>query len=376
MNRGLLRLLQNLALAAVSLVLVFGALEVFFRVRAVAADRSGRIEDLEARAGERGQLETIYEQTGRSGRIPLATRVRPSANRRIIYELVPNLRVIADTGQVYTTNELGFRGPPTTVAKPPGVRRILGLGDSVMYGTGVSDDETFLALLPGLLRQRYPDESWEVINTGVPGYNTAMEVEVLAARGLALEPDLVVMMFVGNDYGLPNFIRQPVDPWALESFAWRALGERLRLVAPEALIRAPRSERGDWFERDPAKVPPQYRDMVGVEGYRAAMARLDALAEEHGFEVIVVQKYHDERVAAVTAELGIAHHSFQDAIYGYMGEHGIERWNGSVLSVSARDPHPSAVGHALYARDLLAYLEDSGALARARLRFEELESFD
>jgi hypothetical protein len=43
------------------------------------------------------------------------------------------------------------------------------------------------------LAKEVPNERWEVLNMAVPGYNTAMEVETLKARGLAYEPDVVVV---------------------------------------------------------------------------------------------------------------------------------------------------------------------------------------
>lgn len=368
MSPRLTRLLQNGALIVGSLLLGGVCLEGVFRVLAVRADRAGRVEDLQLRAEGSGELETVQGITGRSGRIPLAQRVRPSPNPKLIYELAPNLRVVADTGQVYTTNALGFRGPAVEVERPPRTRRILGLGDSVMYGAGVSDDDIFLTGLSRSLSEAYPHEAWEVINTAVPGYNTTMEVETLATKGLVLEPDLVVIMFVGNDFGLPNFIRRPVDPFAVESFAWQAIKSRLRQVAPQRLMKAPISEQGEWFERDPHKVPAEYRDMVGVEAYRNAMRRLKSLADEHGFEVVVVRVGAEANVSEVCRELSLRCHSFQPAIGRYMKQHGIKRWRGSVLSVSDRDPHPSAIGHALYAQDLLGFLQASGVLDRVRAR--------
>ena len=41
------------------------------------------------------------------------------------------------------------------------------------------------------------------MNTGVPGYNTYMEVAALKQKWLFYEPALVVIDFVGNDLDLP-----------------------------------------------------------------------------------------------------------------------------------------------------------------------------
>ncbi|MCA9791995.1 MAG: SGNH/GDSL hydrolase family protein [Candidatus Eremiobacteraeota bacterium] len=56
-------------------------------------------------------------------------------------------------------DEQGFRGPP-----PGPDTRIVCLGDSVPFGSGVGDDETYSAYL----NQRY---AGQVLNAGVPSYN-------------------------------------------------------------------------------------------------------------------------------------------------------------------------------------------------------------
>ena len=59
-------------------------------------------------------------------------------------------------------------------------------------------------LLVILLNAAYPQKTWEIINTGVPGYNTVMEVATMRAKGLALEPDIVILNVVTNDLNLPT----------------------------------------------------------------------------------------------------------------------------------------------------------------------------
>ncbi len=50
------------------------------------------------------------------------------------------------------TNEHGFRGlSPTETSKRPGVLRIMGVGDSVMWGTGVRQADSLLGNLQELL---------------------------------------------------------------------------------------------------------------------------------------------------------------------------------------------------------------------------------
>ena len=51
--------------------------------------------------------------------------------------------------------------------------------------------------------------------------------------------------------------------------------------------------------------------------------------------------------------------SFDRAIDEYMAKHDIEEGNGSVLSVSRVDPHPSRLGHEIYSDEIFKSLENS-----------------
>jgi len=82
----------------------------------------------------------------------LAQMIRRSANARVIYELRPNLYVYHEGG-VVTTNSRGFRSTDYTEEPPPNTFRIVGIGDSIMFGFGVGDGETYLARLEARLNR-------------------------------------------------------------------------------------------------------------------------------------------------------------------------------------------------------------------------------
>lgn len=97
-----------------------------------------------------------------------------------------------------SSNSQGFRGTQEyAVPKPPGVFRVLALGDSVVNGYGVEDDQTFAALLGKKLSAQRPTE---VVNLAVPGFSTAEQLIQLQEVGLALQPDLVVLGYFVNDH--------------------------------------------------------------------------------------------------------------------------------------------------------------------------------
>ena len=63
--------------------------------------------------------------------------------------------------------------------------RIVGIGDSGMFGWNVEQGEDYLSVLRSNLTARANGVSYEVLNLGVPGYNTQIEVESLRSKGLA-----------------------------------------------------------------------------------------------------------------------------------------------------------------------------------------------
>jgi len=80
-----------------------------------------------------------------------------------------------------------------------GIFRILGLGDSFVFGHGVEFKETFLVLLEDKLNTFFPD-SIEIIKAGTPGTGPQAYYNILEKEGLKYEPDLVLVnIFVGND---------------------------------------------------------------------------------------------------------------------------------------------------------------------------------
>ena len=111
--------------------------------------------------------------------------------------------LVAEVGNVaeFTTrvhiNSLGLRGPELGPHKA-GVLRILVLGDSFTFGTGVEDEAAFPARLAAeLTREGVPAEG---LNAGIGGFGIPDEVAWYERYGRALRPDLIVLgVFPGND---------------------------------------------------------------------------------------------------------------------------------------------------------------------------------
>jgi len=98
----------------------------------------------------------------------------------------------------YTNNALGLRGPEISATKPAGVRRVVLVGGSTVYGATDDDADTISVYLQMLLRHDL-GPNVEVINGGVPGYDSLREVVFARARLLPLQPDVVIDIDGLND---------------------------------------------------------------------------------------------------------------------------------------------------------------------------------
>ncbi|WP_157979448.1 hypothetical protein [Rhodoferax ferrireducens] len=110
-------------------------------------------------------------------------------------ELQPNTSIVF-MDQPFSTNALGMRDRPRSLAKPAGVYRIAVLGPSHVMGSGVADADTFTRLLEERLnraadRSRDGARRYEVLNFGVAAYALTQQLAQLEDRVLKFAPDAV-----------------------------------------------------------------------------------------------------------------------------------------------------------------------------------------
>ncbi len=92
--------------------------------------------------------------------------------------------------------------------KSPGHVRILIIGDSITFGTGVPKEFTYAKFLERLLNRN--GQKFEVLNGGVEGYNTVQQIAWFFHHLYKLEPDVVIVGYCLNDRGfhIPEFRRK------------------------------------------------------------------------------------------------------------------------------------------------------------------------
>jgi len=171
---------------------------------------------------------------------------QPRPGFDFVYSLRPGSAdgVVDRTGQAWrcSVNSTGQRGPEL-LPEGEGRRRVVVLGDSYTFGWAVGDDET----LPAALGRAWAAPSGappiEVVNAGVPGFNTWQQSAYLAEQWPALRPDAVVLAFVMNDAEPPRVAPCPPDAMYLFARSWlleEAKYQLDRLLALERPLFEPR----------------------------------------------------------------------------------------------------------------------------------------
>jgi lysophospholipase L1-like esterase len=344
----------RIVLAAFGVVVALAALELELRL---ASARGGG--SLDATVGRPAPAPGAELQLG--------DMIRPVANDRIVYELRPDLRG-RFIGAEVATNSLGMRSEERALAKASGVFRIVGIGDSVMFGWGVDAKETYLARLEKDLGGRFPQRRFEVWNLGVPGYNSVQEVSALREKIDALGPDLLVIGWVGNDMDLPNFLATPPPVWSLDrSFLFEFVARRWAISgAPstpdDGLYEVPLDEATRRHKLAPDALPARYRPLVGWDNMTAAYRELHAMAHERRIPAVVVFIGGPRFFEELCAKEGFVVVEAQHAFLGYEAVHHVDRH--VALTLSPTDPHPNAIGHGLIEEALIGRLLAVHALDR------------
>ena len=129
--------------------------------------------------------------------------VSPTNIKGLPYENTPNgwfLRYQPSSGWVfYKNNSLGMRDVEREYDKSYGVKRVVCLGDSIMFGGEVSFDKMFSRQLEKLLNTEDVIDV-EVLNCGTTSYSLREYVVYLKEKALKFDPDLIMIGLCLNDY--------------------------------------------------------------------------------------------------------------------------------------------------------------------------------
>jgi hypothetical protein len=259
-------------------------------------------------------------------------------------------------------NARGYRDLPRALAKPPGVRRVLSLGDSFAWGASVEFEDAYPQRLErGLTRRRR--ERWEVVSLALPGMNTVDEASQLVEEGFAYAPEVVVLGYVMNDSedAQAAEARRAAD-WAEDRRTSTAM-----LLDHLALFRFVHTRV--WATLENRRRISGYKSMYAesAPGWRAgrqALKSMGARCREKGVPLVVVifplfgnpldQRYPfpelHAKVSQAAAEAGA---KVVDLLPAYRGL----RWDLLVVD-GVDDEHPNEIAHRIAAGVLLHALDE------------------
>jgi lysophospholipase L1-like esterase len=192
-------------------------------------------------------------------------------------------------------NSEGFRGPEREAPKPGGnVFRVLCVGDSITYGFNVDQPDAYPQQLGALLAARYAGRRFEVINAGVPGWSWLQGLRFLEARGLAVDPDVVVIGHGTNDQLFASKITdeerllglaRPLDK-AVEWLAVFASRTNTYRALAHAFGRHPEDSESRGCREQVRRWGGCHR--VSVDEITSAVHEVSTLAAAHGIALVVV----------------------------------------------------------------------------------------
>lgn len=297
----------------------------------------------------------------------------------------------SDSSILTRINSLGLRGPEIPVEKPRDAFRVLFLGDSITFGFGLEDSETFAVQTGALLRARSSTKRVTAINAGVGAYTTWQELDYLRREGMKLDPDVVVLGFCLNDMvdligtepgmvsGRPmNFAFSNVPHWSGLVRAVLSLRESRRTHAVlDSVVWA----RVDPFrdENSPLRgLEDVYRDplpAVVEKAWARSLADLDGvrrLCQSHGVAWVLMYLPMARQLVVGGEEIQPEQHLsawsdrhgvfFLDLTPAFRAE--VRRRGGDAGTLLFDEVHPKADGSTLIAEQIVTFMADKGLLPR------------
>src|SRR6266481_5197465 len=198
-------------------------------------------------------------------------------------------------------NSAGFRthefGP-----KPAGTYRILALGDSCTFGITTTTSFQYIQApypqrLEELAAKRVGAGKVEVLNAGVPGYNSFLGVMLLRTRLRRLQPDLVTVRYGWNDHLMSRHVRGQ---------AFHEPGNALLIGIQDLLLRTALYPSIRRFQLDldtrrqaagsaratSADIPHEWNPDVPLDEYKHNLGRIAEIVRGRGAEVWFLTSPH------------------------------------------------------------------------------------
>jgi lysophospholipase L1-like esterase len=293
-----------------------------------------------------------------------------------VFELEPNATgefpggVDSSRTFSYRTNAYGLRDrdrPP----KSPGTKRVLVIGDSYTFGYAVAEAEAYPQVAERLLTERGHPRV-EVVNAGIPDYNSRQERQLLQRLMPIYAPDAVVLGYVMNDAEPSTALPTPPEETYRHARSW-FLAELAEIINRHVFKRRVLDTHKDTVSgayldgfadgspkwRDSKQAIREMRDLCAATRIPFVILILPDFTQDfdqrYGF-----RKIHDA-VASWGRELDVPVVDLLDTFRGADHQTLLVPWDG----------HPNAEGHRRIAEVLVARITDGPALSAVLMAVDD-----
>lgn len=227
--------------------------------------------------------------------------------------------------------------------KPDDVFRIVTIGDSFTFGVNINTEDNYPSQLQDFLNKNCTNK-FEVLNLGVGGYDIKYTVERYKLRGQKYDPDLVLWLFIDDDFRRINEYLIPLNKKMAE--------ESKRAGTYDEYLK-----NGDYYH-DWKVAQDEIIEKLG------GMEEVLKLQRNYFNEF---KKYFDKDLLLLNFPYSLPEYkSFLNSVasdqksgHYYDGISNLFENPGTLLP----DGHPSAEGYYLISQDIFAYLTSNGLIS-------------
>jgi len=281
--------------------------------------------------------------------VPVRYRAMPGDEA---FAAVPLQEARSLFGVRHRVNSLGLRGGERVLEKRDGVMRVAVLGDSLVWGYGVEERDTFVARLEGILAER--GRAYEVWNLGLQATNTYNHRARYARLAPLIRPDVTIVLVLYND------LQEHAERFRITSAGTLSIPDR-RAPFPDAWRPLLESTALYWAALRVVGRIEGREEEFRLENYRGVeheLAEISAVARSVGSSLVIAaasgrypprDRYEAlaARLSTFAATSGVA---FAD-LSKVLGSPGDPR-----LFLPADSTHPNAAGHEAIAQALAPYV--------------------
>jgi lysophospholipase L1-like esterase len=265
-------------------------------------------------------------------------------------------------------NKEGFRDVDYSFSKPNNTMRIAVVGDSFTFGMGVNNvNDTYPKVLERDLASLNLTRNFEVLNFGIPGYDTKDHIKTIEDHVLKYNPDVIVIGYVLNDLPNPENIDVKYQKIELPFIGfWLRSSSYLYYFIESRLNELLRGNSPDYnYESIMSKL---YNSSLNKNESDRIYKQIADVANQNNITVLVVtfpiiyklNNYPFKEAHKHVDELAYKNHFLHiDLLKDY------QRYRVEDLVVNQYDAHPNELGQKIAADVISDYLMRKGVLLQS-----------